>query len=176
MKLEYEHLIRHFGRIWPVHVEGFSELLIALRRHFGGDLDRMLVLAVIGSRTLPRRRVAGLSYDDFMAMRRNEATSDPINIQSIADCSGIPRETVRRKIRDLEAAGWILKHKSGYLVASAEAARDLAPMTELTLRYLVDIGSACLEATTAPHHTDPETPRISQTPGVKETASRRDAR
>ncbi len=149
MALEYEDLARHFGRIWPVHVEGFSELLIRLRRHFGGDLDRMLVLAVIGTRTLPQRRIDGVSYDEFLAMRRNEVMPDPINIQSIADCSGIPRETVRRKIHDLIEAGWIVKHKNGYLIASNQAATDLAPMTEATLRYLVNIGNACIDVTTS---------------------------
>lgn len=150
MTFEYEDLVRHFGRIWPVHVEEFSALLIALRRQFGGDLDRMLVLAIIGSRTLPRRRIDGLSYDELMVLARNEHAPDPdpINLQSIADCSGIPRETVRRKVRDLEAAGWIFKRENGYLLASTQAARDLAPMTEVTMRYLVAIGKACIEATT----------------------------
>lgn len=149
MTFEHEDLARHFGRIWPVHVEEFSALLIALRRHFGGDLDRMLVLAIIGSRTLPRRRINGLSYDEFTVLARNEHAPDPINLQSIADCSGIPRETVRRKVRDLEGAGWIVKRENGYLLASAEAARDLAPMTEATMRYLVTIGKACIEAATS---------------------------
>ncbi|MBK5962631.1 hypothetical protein CCR95_00540, partial [Thiocystis minor] len=58
------------------------------------------------------------------------------------------RETVRRKVRDLEAAGWIVKRENGYLLASTQAARDLAPMTEATMRYLVAIGNACIEATT----------------------------
>ncbi|MBK1716271.1 hypothetical protein [Thiocystis violacea] len=109
MTFEYEDLARHFGRLWPVHVEAFSALLIVLRRQFGGDLDRMLVLAIIGSRTLPPRHIDGLSYDEFMVLARNEQAPDPdpINLQSIADCSGIPRETVRRKVRDLEAAGWL---------------------------------------------------------------------
>jgi hypothetical protein len=37
-------------------VDGFTELLITLRGQFRGDLDMMLVLAIIGSRTLPSRR------------------------------------------------------------------------------------------------------------------------
>ena len=149
MTFDHEDLARHFGRIWPVHVEAFSALLIALRRQFGGDLDRMLVLAIIGSRTLPHRHIDGLSYDALMVLARNERAPDPdpINLQSIADCSGIPRETVRRKVRDLEAAGWIVKRENGYLLASTQAARDLAPMTEATMRYLVAIGKACIEAT-----------------------------
>jgi hypothetical protein len=146
MRFDHEDLTMHFGRIWPVHVERFTELLIALRRHFSGDLDRMLVLAVIGSRTLPRRRVDGLSYDEFATPRRLDVKPDPINVQSISDYSGIPRETVRRKVRDLEALGWVVRKDNGYLIASAKAAQDLAPATEATMRYLVAVGSACMDA------------------------------
>jgi hypothetical protein len=68
MTFDENDLARHFGRIWPVHVQAFSALLIALRRQFGGDWDRMLVMAIIGSRTLPQRRIEGLSYNAFMAL------------------------------------------------------------------------------------------------------------
>lgn len=49
MTLDEETLRVSFGRIWPVHNDAFCELLVALRRQFDGDLDRMLVLAVIGA-------------------------------------------------------------------------------------------------------------------------------
>ncbi|WP_296701149.1 hypothetical protein [Thiocapsa sp. UBA6158] len=54
MAFDYEDLTRHFGRIWPIHTAEFCDLLVILRRTFGGDLDSMLVLAVIGTRTLAR--------------------------------------------------------------------------------------------------------------------------
>lgn len=145
MGFGYEELARNFGRIWPVHVEQFTQLLITLRHEFGGDLDRMLVLAVIGLRTLPPRRIDGLSYTEFQAGRTLEQPS-PINIQSIAESSGIPRETARRKVRQLEADGWIKQIDGGYLVVSARAREDLTPATEATFRYLVAIGSACVAA------------------------------
>jgi CRP-like cAMP-binding protein len=145
MDFGHDDLTRDFGRIWPVHVEHFTELLIALRRQFDGDLDRMLVLAVIGLRTLPARRVRQLSYADFEAGMTVEEPS-PINVQSIAETSGIPRETVRRKVQALEAAGWIERRDDGYLAVSAKAREDLAPGTEATFRYLVAVGAACVAA------------------------------
>jgi hypothetical protein len=149
MSFDYHVLVENFGRIWPVHVEAFTELLIALRRQFGGDLDRMLVLAVIGTRTLHRGRSQGLSYDDFQTGRHN-TTPDPlpINVQSITACTGIPRETVRRKVRELEALGWIIKADKGHLIVTEQAAKDLAPGTEATLRYLTAIGTACSDLAT----------------------------
>jgi DNA-binding IclR family transcriptional regulator len=67
-----------------------------------------------------------------------------INVHSISECSGIPRETVRRKVLELQKDGWIEKHETGHLVATMKAARDLAPVTEATFRYLVAIGAACV--------------------------------
>jgi len=149
MDFDYAQLHKHFGRIWPLHVEGFTQLLIDLRRHFGGDLDRMLVLAIIGSRTLPRRRTEGLSYDDFLASRTHDRNPGRINVQSIAECSGIPRETVRRKVRELELLGWLIREGNGHLRVAEQAARDLQPATEATLEYLLTIGSACVAAARA---------------------------
>ncbi len=144
MGFGYDDVSRHFGRIWPVHVEQFTQLLITLRRQFHGDLDLMLVLAMIGLRTLPGRRIQSLSYEEF---RTGETPQQPgpINVQSIADASGIPRETVRRKVQQLEADGWIERQGSGYLVVSQQARQELSPATEATFRYLAAIGSVCVD-------------------------------
>jgi hypothetical protein len=141
MTVDEDTLSACFGRIWPAHNDAFCELLVTLRRHFGGDLDRMLVLAIIGSRTLSRGRIDDLCYDRFMDGKRANAAA-PINLQSIADYSGIPRETVRRKLKDLEQSGWIARRDKGCLVATAKAAEDLEPATLATMRYLAAVISA----------------------------------
>jgi hypothetical protein len=140
--------------MWPVHDDAFGELMVALRQHFGGDLDRVLVLAIIGSRHLSRRGIADMSYSHFMSGDQSEPTPAPINTQSIADYSGIPRETVRRKVRDLEALGWIRRTEQGHLFATKQAAQDLASATEATLHYLASVVAACNEAAAErPHAT-----------------------
>ena len=145
MNLDQDTLQACFGRIWPVHNNAFCDLLVTLRRQFGGDLDRMLVLAIIGARTLSRDYIEGLCYDRFMASERPGEPA-PINVQSIADYSGIPRETVRRKVNDLEQLGWIIRSDKGHLTASTKAAEDLASGTEATMHYLLAVVSACNEA------------------------------
>lgn len=145
MPFDHEMLTKHFGRIWPIHVAAFAELLITLRRQFRGDLDLLLVLAIVGSRSLPARRIDGVSYEDFANGQKRDVPESPINLQSVADCTGIPRETVRRKVRGLEALGWIERRDGGVLVVTEQARRDLTPATEATFRYLVAVGSACLD-------------------------------
>jgi hypothetical protein len=145
MDLDEDSLTASFGQIWPVHNDAFCELLVTLRRQFGGDLDRMLVLAIIGSRTLARGRTDGLCYDQFMdAERAGEPATT--NLQSIAQYSGIPRETVRRKVLDLERRGWISRTDKGHLVATAKAATDLEPGTRATMRYLLTVVGAWRDA------------------------------
>lgn len=146
MTLDEDTLNASFGLLWTAHNDAFCELLIRLRRHFGGDLDRMLVLAVIGARTLARGRIDGMSYDRFMGGERAKDAA-PINLQSIVDYSGIPRETVRRKLLALERSGWITRNDKGYLFATAKAAADLEPATRATMHYLSCVIDAWNEAT-----------------------------
>ncbi len=126
-----------FGRIWSAHVENLTWLLIQCRRHFDGDLDRFLVLCVIGERTLASKNVPkNLTAEDFGHLGKNEVKREPINLQCIADFSGISRETVRRKLRDLIALGWVDKDERGNFAATPKAAADLAPLTETGISYL----------------------------------------
>ncbi len=128
---------RDFGRIWPAHVENFTSFLIQCRRHFDGDLDRFLVLAVIGDRTFPSKNAPeNFTVDDFGRLTTGDVNPVPINLQSIADYSGIPRETVRRKLRDLMALGWITRDERGNFLTTEKAAADLAPLTEISVSYL----------------------------------------
>ena len=60
----------------------------------------------------------------------------PINIQSLADYTGIPRETVRRKVSVLEQKGWIARDSNGRLSVSRTASLDLEDATRDSLIYL----------------------------------------
>ncbi len=79
-------------------VEFFADHLSDMSRVFGGDLQAVLVLAVIGQVRL-RSYIAG----------GNEGDGSPAGISAsrLSDVTGIPRETVRRKLKDLEAKRWI---------------------------------------------------------------------
>ena len=107
------------------------------RRYFDGDMDRFLVLSVIGDRTLSSRNVPkDINRDDFERLRKDTVPREPINLQSIADYSGIPRETVRGKLQDLMALGWVERDERGNFAATRKAATDLAPLTEISVSYL----------------------------------------
>ena len=137
-----EKIITNFGQIFPAHVEALCELLIVLRRQFLGDLDLMLILAIIGSRALPARLASNMTYSEFIGDDNKERADQPINIQSIAECSGIPRETVRRKVHKLQDLGFIERDAKGMLTVTPQAMEQLTPATEASLRYLITLSES----------------------------------
>lgn len=127
----------NFDKIWPVHLAGFTKLLIQLRERFDGDLDLMLVLAVIGGRTRPETWKPQLvSAEEMTSSDSRHSSQYPINIQSVAEFSGIPRETVRRKVGILQDKGWLIRDRDGRLSVTDTAAMGLASETNSTIAYL----------------------------------------
>lgn len=126
-----------FGLIWPRHVSSLTQFLIDCRRHFRGDLDLFLVLCVIGDRTFSARHApADLSYEAWAASTAAGIPALNINVQSVAEYTGIPRETVRRKLALLVSKGWVIRDGRGYVTATNKAKDDLAPLTLSSLAYL----------------------------------------
>lgn len=133
----------HFGQIWPVHVDGLIRLLSRLRAAFDGDLDSVLILAVIGSAVLPRDKLQpDISYAEFLRGSARKSLTTPLNTHSIAEITGIPRETVRRKLSTLEGKGWAVRADGKHWVIGDSARSELEPMTDLSLEYLSTIAEA----------------------------------
>ncbi len=126
-----------FTAIWPVHVESLIEFLTRLRAAFDGDLDTALILAVIGSGNMARSLDAtARSCDSHKSDPARFGGARPINTLSIAEISGVPRETVRRKLMAMQKRGWIARDSKGQWSAEPEAAKQLAPITQYSLDYL----------------------------------------
>lgn len=85
-------------------VEFFVDHLSDLSRTFGGDLQQMVVIAIVGQvymRAMHDAAAAGRDPTDLPPERTS------ITASRIADVTGIPRQTVRRKLTSLEKRGWI---------------------------------------------------------------------
>lgn len=133
----------HFGRLHSQHVAALTRHLVECRQVFGGDLELFLVMTIIGERTFPARNApVEMSHAEFLHGHVGDTEAVAINQQSIADYSGIPRETVRRKIETLIEKGWVQRDERKLLTATDKANAELSPLTESTLRYLRDIRMA----------------------------------
>jgi hypothetical protein len=106
----------------------WTESLTRLRRQFEGDLDQYLLLLVFEQGEIARTLV-GLE-----ASVRKDLPGRPeprgLNAMSIADISGIPRETVRRKLKRLIAREAVSLGADGLYYLGA-ARIGAAPLTLL---------------------------------------------
>jgi hypothetical protein len=104
--------------------------LIRLRAEFDGDLDRFLLHSIFVQSEIRR----GLARAEA-AQRGRSVGGGPVglNALSLSEITGIPRETARRKLKQLGDAGMLRQGADGlhYLVGpypGARFARDFAPL------------------------------------------------
>lgn len=106
-------LRENYSRVAPALLSALTDYLIVSRRQ-SDDLDRQLVLLVIMLRSAMARGFADIPSDRVLSGDLDVLPTLWTNIRSIADSTGIPRETVRRKVNDLIQAG--LVRRSGQLL------------------------------------------------------------
>jgi hypothetical protein len=114
------------------------ELLSLARGAYAGDLDKLLIMLVVSIRAAGHKEFA-------RALLRHRATGETpvfpslgVNIQSVADSIGAPKETIRRKVADLVDLGWI-ERRDHELSLTPFAYETLTPVREaihlLLVRY-----------------------------------------
>jgi hypothetical protein len=129
----YAHVQYHY-------VQFLTEHLVDCSKTFHGDFDQVIILAVLGQNHI--RAV--------IAMREGRGGSSPpmwINASRLADVTGLPRETVRRKLLTLAERGWVQQNaKKGWeLVGPAEhtkAKRDLTGLDRRAIQRLAKLYAA----------------------------------
>ena len=103
----------NYSRLAPALLSALTDYLIVSRRQ-ANDLDRQLVLLIIMLRSAMARGFADLPSEQVLSGELESLPTLWTNIRSIADSTGIPRETVRRKVNDLIKDG--LVKRSGQLL------------------------------------------------------------
>ena len=104
-------------------------LLLKLREAGGGDLEVHIILLAITQRHVAHADFRALSNKRRLAPDAPSFPTLGVNARSIADSTGIPRETVRRKIAALVRAGWIVRAGRS-LTFTSEAYRALTAARE----------------------------------------------
>ncbi len=124
------------------YVQFLTEHLVDCSRQFGGDLQKMLILAVIGQATLHWvRRVD--APDPIVA----QADSGAVSASRLSDLTGIPRQTIRRKLAALAASGWIEQTENGswrirFVEGEARARTDLSALDHRSIARVARLVSA----------------------------------
>lgn len=120
-------------------VEFFTAHLADCSRAFGGDLQLMLLLALMGQMHLQALVVQKHNPDHLAQIVRDQK----ITASRLADASGIPRETVRRKLGKLEQLGWVEQEGSGAwrLIIGEQGSNARRDLAELDQRAMARIAA-----------------------------------
>jgi predicted transcriptional regulator len=99
---------KHFSRLAPYYYSWINSWLIGAYEHYA-DIDKYIILIYIINKDFIFFRKNGLivNYDIFYKDKTLEV--DKININDISKDLQIPKESVRRKVEELEKTGVIQK-------------------------------------------------------------------
>ena len=108
-KIIFKVIDKHFSRLAPYYYKWINSWLIGAYENFG-DIDKYIILIYIINKDFIFFRKNGLivNYDTFYNDKTLEV--DKINISDISKDLQIPKESVRRKVEELEKAD-IIKRK-----------------------------------------------------------------
>lgn len=91
--------------------------LLRVYQAFGGDIIQAMVLGAIAHHNVAhlsrQQAFDGIQIKNIIKELGEEAVLAPCNAFSIGQATGIPRETVRRKITSLVAKGWVKRDAKG---------------------------------------------------------------
>jgi hypothetical protein len=95
------------------------------REACSGDIDKFLIMLVVAIRTTEHGGFAAYTPAQLISGELPVFPTLGTNVRSVAESTGAPKETVRRKVQELVAAGWISR-QGNELRFTARAYQDLA--------------------------------------------------
>lgn len=156
MECDLESYRRH-QRYLAFVANGFlvSQILRTLHA-FDGDLLAAVVLGEIAQHNVQglfrdRRTVSGEEIEGALAdPKRREALLRPCNALSISESTGIPRETVRRRIERLVTGGWVVRNHHGHLFVTDALIDRLAHFHLETAKSVMETAETVRRVLAAP--------------------------
>jgi len=124
----YKVIDKHFSRLAPYYYRWINSWLIGAYEHFS-DIDKYIILIYIINKDFIFFRKNGLivNYESFYKDKTLEV--DKISISDISKDLQIPKESVRRKVEELERAGVIKKKGKKIFVDRTGFTRTQAKIT-----------------------------------------------
>lgn len=115
-----------------------------LYHQFNGDLVQIIVLGEISLRNVDRFfRKGGADVPEKLlddADRRAQLLQ-PCNVLSIAQATGIPRETVRRKVAQLIDKGWLARDARKRLIVQRGAGEHFVKANARTAAEILELAA-----------------------------------
>jgi DNA-binding transcriptional ArsR family regulator len=116
---QFEQLMRDdYAGVYYHWVQLVCDHFSDCSRAFEGDLQKMLILSLIGQSHFSRLRAR--QTDAPGATSYDPTVEHGTTASRLSDITGVPRETVRRKLKSLSEMGWITRDASGVWSLVAE--------------------------------------------------------
>jgi hypothetical protein len=126
-------LAQNYGLVAKDLFTPLLDVLGAARSAFDGDIEKAVVLLEVAVRTMQDPSLSHLDLETVLSGTIENYPSLSTNMRSIADSSGIPKETVRRKVAALVQEGLILREGNNLSLSTA-ATPVLTPVREAVLK------------------------------------------
>ncbi len=143
-KIQASQMERHAYQISHL-ISGFTvSMMRNLYRQFDGDMVQIIVLGEISLRNVDQffrkggRDVPEKLLDDDQ--KRGQLLR-PCNVLSIAEATGIPRETVRRKVEQLIDKGWLYRDARKHLIVKTGAGEKFVKSNGKTALEILDLAA-----------------------------------
>ncbi len=129
--------------------ELFCKILPRFSELMDNDLSKLLILQAVGAANVQRLMASSQRGPyESIDVRIPPELQVPSNALSIADATGLPRETVRRKLKELLASGFVVEDdRGGYRLKPGRLqVDDLQAIYYAYFKAMVEVMEACLEA------------------------------
>lgn len=118
------------------------------------DYESMVIWGVLAHQNIAHLMPPGTVPTAILSERGRLANIDaikPLRLRDVAAITGIPRETVRRKLEKLAEKSYVQRLEEGWIVIGTRVEPDLRDFTRDTVMRLAAV---CDEMLTALHHAD----------------------
>lgn len=145
VKIDDDQFSAHYYQLAYMLSRFIVPMMRQTYREFGGDMLLTLVLGEIASRNLELffgRGEPELPESVLNDPRLQRSLLRPCNALSISTATGIPRETVRRRVKRLRDLGLIDQDGRGHLYVTQRTADRFQRLTRSTLEDLLPIAES----------------------------------
>lgn len=115
-------------------------------RRFGGDYERLILWGTLAhlnvAHLMPPGSLPSTLLDGAGSVPDAAARLRPVRASDLAQITGIPRETARRKLAALERDGWVLRTDAGWLLDVARVDPELRGFTLESIRRFLQAARA----------------------------------
>jgi hypothetical protein len=129
----HELLRENYGRLARDLLAPILDLMTEAHHAFEGDAEKFHILLLLALRMAEHPDSAAFDLPAVEAGRSEALPALSTNVKSIAASTGIPEETVRRKVRAMVREGWIARHGNA-LTYTARAAAEFSAVRNRILR------------------------------------------